>query len=493
MIYGVIANQLKIVSENNRMDYNFLTPIFNEFNNIFQDTIRELFINKCLCKEASLYFFVIEIDSLKIYCANADGLIEDIKCEKNQSVKDAMSSYLAEKYGKKYWPQKICDIYDHGIFFAYSSVTVDYCRGRYFFECVCGFLTALFSELLEQIIFIGDSQERKRLVEAWRLQRHYLIQQCIQKAAGKTIQYLQKLYAPLNFAFIDQLSGQYYERSACQSTLILLFRDAVSGLEESDFAYYFDEKQFPDMTESSLELIPPNIRCIRKLLQIAQEGLCLVLGEDADRKIFQAIGICNEGCFQRQNLSFSYIKIYFRGHMQWDFWVNQTYIFSYRNGQYKIDNEVTSEALIGLLQSYFEDYEENYRDASSIIVYALEQKHGTMVTIMKQSDAEDESRRLGEKEYGLLNVHQEIGIKNIKQFSNIDGSLIMDTSGEIYGIGMILDGYAEMERGSLARGARYNSVIKYNEYLEKRNIKAMTFVISEDGTLDIQSSKIRGD
>lgn len=475
------------------MDCNFLTPVFHEFNHIFQDTVRELFINKCLCKETPLYFFVIEIDSERIYCANPDGLIDNIECEANQSAKAVMTGWLERNYSEKYWLAEICDIFGCGIFWAYSPVTVDYCRGRYYFECVCEFLTDLFSELLEQITFTEDLQERKRLVGAWKLQRHHLIQQCIQKASKNTIKYLQRLYAPLDIAFIEQLSGQYYERSACQSTLIILFRDAASGLEESDFAYYFDGKQFQDMTESSLELIPPNIRCIRKLLQIAQEDLCLVLEEEAERKIFKAIGICNESYFKNKNLGFSYIKIYFSEHMQWDFWVNQTYIFSYRNGQYKIDNEVTPEALIGLFQNYFKDYEENYAKAAGIIVHAVDQRHGTMVTIMNRSDAKDEARRLGEKEYGLLNLHQEIGVENIKQFSNIDGSLIMDTSGEIYGIGMILDGYAETERGSLARGARYNSVIKYNEILERRNIKAMTFIISEDGTLDIRSSKIRGD
>lgn len=474
------------------MDCRLLTPIFNEFDCIFQDTMKELFVNQCLCKDASLYFFVIKIDRGKIYYVDKAGCIKNVAWEEKQSANEAIDSYIVEKMSEKaYRLQTICDFLDYRVFWNFSSETVDYDRGGFFFRCVCEFLTDVFNQLLEEITSEEISQGLLRVVNTWTLRRHRLVQTCLQRAAMKTIQYLQKLYAPLNLSFIEQLSGEYYERSVCWSNMVLLLNDAVSNMNERDFVYYFDDKQFPAMTEGSMDLLPSNIRFIRKLLQITQQDLFLVLGEEAERRVFRAFGICKESFLKNMKLKFPYIAIYFRDHMQWDIWVNQTYIFSYRNGKYKIDNKVIPEVLNRMLRDYFDGCEGNYENVAEIIVHALEQKHGTMVTVMNNADALSQALRLGHKEFGLLNAYSKIKKDNIEQFSNIDGSVIMDTYGQICGIGMILDGSVGAEKGSLARGARYNSIIKYNEYLERLKIKAMTFIISEDGTLDIRSPKIK--
>lgn len=479
------------------MDCKFLSPIFTEFHNIFQNTMNELFVNKCFCDEASLYFFVIKTseEPEAIYFVEKDGTTETVTHNAGQSIKNSIHSYMAKKIGtNNYRLPQACDTFmdtdGFRIACVFSSETMDHNEGRFLFQCVCEDLAALFNNLLaqEKINFTDKPDVIEQIVEKWSVQEHYLIQQSIQNAAAETCQYLQKFYMPLNLPFIIQLSGEYYERSECRSNMVLLFQDAVNSMKKSDFTYYFDNGQSATTAENRIEFIPKNIRLIRKLLQITQQDLCLVLGEDAERQTFKVLGICKESYFENRKSAFPYIKIDFRNHMKWDFYGNGTYIFSYRNGQYKINNQATKELLMGKLQKYFEDSEKDYDTVAEEIMDALLQKHGTMVTIMNRTDAQNQARRLGEKEYGLLNSNPNIQKKNIQQLSNIDGSVIMDTSGKIYGIGMILDGSVGLETGRLARGARYNSTIKYNEYLRNLNVKAMTFIISEDGTLDIQYS-----
>lgn len=473
------------------MDCKLLVPISTEFHSIFQNAMNELFVNACLCEEATLYFFVIEIceNSECVYLVSKDGTIESITLDEKQTTKETIYSYLEEKkVGKKYRLLKRSGIFEGDSEFrvgwVFSSASIDLNRGRFLFHCVCESLDQLFISLLNKVDFAHQMEEIEQCASEWSVYTNYFVQQSVQNAVAKTCQYLHELYAPLNIPLIVRLSGEYYERSECQSNMVLLFSDAVSNMKEADFVYCLDDIQSDQIEGNGIEFIPQKIRLIRKLLQIAQQDLCLVLGEDVERQTFKVLGICKEEFFQDKKQHFPYVKVKFRNHMHWDLLENEVYIFSYRYGQYKIDNEIHKEVLIRKLQEYFGECED-YGDAAESIMSALQQEHGTMIIIMNSADAGNQVKRLGEKEYGLLNVDSRIQKENIQQLSNIDGSVIMDTSGRIYGIGMILDGSVGLEKGNLARGARYNSAVKYSEYLKVRDIKAMSFIISEDRTLDI--------
>lgn len=68
---------------------------------------------------------------------------------------------------------------------------------------------------------------------------------------------------------------------------------------------------------------------------------------------------------------------------------------------------------------------------------------------------------------GIENPNLGLKIEEIEDLSAIDGSIIMDTRGQIHGSGFILNGDSETEMDP-ARGARLNSVRKYQNYLQKR-------------------------
>jgi DNA integrity scanning protein DisA with diadenylate cyclase activity len=112
-----------------------------------------------------------------------------------------------------------------------------------------------------------------------------------------------------------------------------------------------------------------------------------------------------------------------------------------------------------------------------IINSATEQKQGTLIII--SNNAKSEAERL---------KHQAIPIepiilkkKIIKLLTSIDGALLFDPLGICYALGVILDGMATLN-GSSARGARYNSAIRY---IDGNKDDAVSIIISEDGLVDI--------
>ncbi|HOX40391.1 MAG TPA: DNA integrity scanning protein DisA nucleotide-binding domain protein [Candidatus Brocadiia bacterium] len=66
----------------------------------------------------------------------------------------------------------------------------------------------------------------------------------------------------------------------------------------------------------------------------------------------------------------------------------------------------------------------------------------------------------------------------------VDGAVILDFGGRCYAIGAILDGMAT-KNGNPARGARYNSALRYVEMKKQQGKDCIAVVVSEDGTVDV--------
>jgi len=71
--------------------------------------------------------------------------------------------------------------------------------------------------------------------------------------------------------------------------------------------------------------------------------------------------------------------------------------------------------------------------------------------------------------------------KFIGHMSSVDGALLLDFDGKVYGYGYILDGDADPETERLSRGARFNSGLRFS----KRIPDGYVLVISEDGPLTL--------
>ena len=118
-----------------------------------------------------------------------------------------------------------------------------------------------------------------------------------------------------------------------------------------------------------------------------------------------------------------------------------------------------------------------------ILKNARDQKHGTMLVFLE--DAKEESKRLQHAGFSVeIEKNTE---KYITQIAAIDGAILLNEHGKIYAIGTILDGKMPEETGfDMARGARYNSAIKYS--YSHRNKKNLCVVISEDGYVNFISN-----
>lgn len=122
---------------------------------------------------------------------------------------------------------------------------------------------------------------------------------------------------------------------------------------------------------------------------------------------------------------------------------------------------------------------ENIEKVWSIVENAREQKHGTLLLFSQEADTE--KKRLCSAGY-WVSVAKDISC-NMEAISRIDGAVLMDQNGEIYMIGVILDGEMPPCGINMERGARYNSAVKYS--YAHRNEKHLLVVISEDGYFNL--------
>lgn len=105
------------------------------------------------------------------------------------------------------------------------------------------------------------------------------------------------------------------------------------------------------------------------------------------------------------------------------------------------------------------------------------QEHGSMIVVAE--DAAEEAARLAHQG---TPVRPTLMTKDLlQQVSNIDGTIILDPSGNCHAIGVILDGPAN-EKCTPSRGARFNSGIRY---VEASETPRLAIVVSDDRTVDI--------
>lgn len=127
---------------------------------------------------------------------------------------------------------------------------------------------------------------------------------------------------------------------------------------------------------------------------------------------------------------------------------------------------------------------ENKKIASlyRLVIEATKQSKGTIIILSK--NARSEAYRL--RNQGFLIEPLKLTPNIMLPLTSIDGAVMVDLEGVCHGIGVILDGIAS-EKGDPARGARYNSVIRYVETLSQNGAfsSCLSIVVSEDGDVDI--------
>lgn len=111
---------------------------------------------------------------------------------------------------------------------------------------------------------------------------------------------------------------------------------------------------------------------------------------------------------------------------------------------------------------------------------AVRQRQGT--TIVVSNAAEAEARRLSG---GGFPVYPAVlSRQDAVRLTSIDGALLLDAQAKCHAVGVILDGISDPGQGDPARGARYNSALRYVFGQRQKGLECAALVISEDGHVD---------
>lgn len=113
-------------------------------------------------------------------------------------------------------------------------------------------------------------------------------------------------------------------------------------------------------------------------------------------------------------------------------------------------------------------------------ILQIAREHGHATTLVITPDAAAEAQRLHQQATPIAPTM--LSETQVRAVTRIDGAVLLDHDGMCHAVGVILDGKAT-SRGSPARGARFNSALRY--VLENEHRASIAVVISEDGHIDL--------
>ncbi len=279
-----------------------------------------------------------------------------------------------------------------------------------------------------------------------------------------------------NRELISLISARKYEKREIHSRIYF------GEVQEDKMKILFDEKNI-----AMWEFSGKKLRFIRKMLEMTREGNVLVVGMSHKGYVMKGIA---ELTTKEGN------QIIFGGYLKWKLMSAGKELLSYEDGKYHLPCTNETEEWKELVDLHLDNVEKIKR----IIINLCMQAHGTSAIFLEDSILENELKRLGEhnricriRPVSILHTNDE---KNWQELiigiSAIDGALIMDYQGNVHAIGAILDGESVIE-ADLSRGARYNSLTNYINWLMKNGKyerrQAFAVIISEDGDVNIKTAK----
>ena len=222
-----------------------------------------------------------------------------------------------------------------------------------------------------------------------------------------------------------------------------------------------------------------HLRQVRKLVEMSDKDVALVVNRQGK--------IC--GLSSSKPAAYEcYLRMW--GHLSWTITYNENKKLSYYNAGYHIhtryshDVEITrSLGNIGEMLT-----KEQSARIEAVIRAASTQSHGTILIIGVKEDAENETKRLcdARSATGISTINLSEKMHLIRYLTSIDGALIMDIDCRCGCIGAILDGDFTT-KGNPARGARFNSTVRYVKRRSELGQHFVGIVLSEDGTIDAVS------
>lgn len=219
-----------------------------------------------------------------------------------------------------------------------------------------------------------------------------------------------------------------------------------------------------------------NYRGIRKLLEITSEGTHLL----SDANGIYGVGKINAIPYDKNTESLFIVE--FTSHHSWTLQHATHQLMTVNYGQPKLPAKAIHEgAFQTKIRNKIPQIDVQYLTSLwNLADKASKQKHGTMIVV--SDHAREEAERLENQSTPIEPILLTADL--ILPLSSIDGALLIEPNTMCHAIGVILDGIAT-EKGNPARGARYNSAIRYIDYVSQLNHLCLIIVISEDGMIDL--------
>ncbi|MHA3114789.1 hypothetical protein E0H86_04080 [Acinetobacter sp. ANC 4635] len=216
-----------------------------------------------------------------------------------------------------------------------------------------------------------------------------------------------------------------------------------------------------------------NSRWVRKVLEMSSDNLSLIID---DEYIYGLGQLCEDYNFADQKI----FTVNFLDHYYWQITCGDIVLLQSKYNQPKLPTAPIKDELVlsNLRRLYPYTTEEEQKNILNLIHSLTTFNHGSMLVIAE--DAEAEANRLSTLGTPIFPILMTPEL--LKQVSGIDGTVIIDPKGYCFGIGIILDGEANV-KCTPSRGSRYNSGVRY--VYSSQEHKRLAIIYSEDKTIDI--------
>ncbi|MEL6494155.1 MAG: diadenylate cyclase [Cyanobacteria bacterium J06623_7] len=267
------------------------------------------------------------------------------------------------------------------------------------------------------------------------------------------------------FSFANAIAAERYEGAASEGRLIICQRD------RTDIA-------------AKVKLAKPikiyNYRAIRKLLEVSSNNMALL----CDIETVWGLGLPLD---TYQPSSESLFEIRFAEHHTWELVHAENIMLRVKYRQARLPRARFDRRLFcDRVHQLFEVDRATSNLLVKAVEAAVEQRHGTMLVITPEAEAE--THRLTAQSTVIEPVVASQSI--ISHLSSVDGAILISPAGTVYSFGVILDGQAS-KNGNPARGARYNSAIRYVDEKSSNQINCLALIVSEDGYVDLYSTQLK--
>ncbi|HVT07748.1 MAG TPA: DNA integrity scanning protein DisA nucleotide-binding domain protein [Polyangia bacterium] len=253
------------------------------------------------------------------------------------------------------------------------------------------------------------------------------------------------------FVSLDRVSMQRHERAEGRGTIVFLTREYLSAWA-------------PVFLEESVPL--GRTQWVRKLLEVCHGEMCLASG-----------GRSVDALVARSELGPGTLVVEFQAQHRWTLSADKRLLMRVENGiptfpTYGLPRERFESAFRRVFPSYGENVDPVWQTVSGM----LSADHGALIVI--SADAESEAKKLATQ--GTPIAPRLLRKAESMSVARVDGAILIDPQGLCHAFGVVLDGSAS-DAGTPARGARFNSAIRYVVGSPQR----LAVVRSEDGQVDL--------